>query len=84
MTPESRARALLAIGIVLSLVAYLVFVTMDSALGVTCAFVFAGASLGTSFQGLWLWYSHQKARWRSRRLQPEPSDRRMSRGIEER
>lgn len=62
-TEESRVRCFLAIGILLSLAAYLLFVGMDSALGLTCSTLLACAGLGTSFYGLWVWNTHQKAQW---------------------
>ncbi len=60
---ESRVRGLLAIGIVLSLVAYIVFVGTESDPWLMCSALIACAGLGTSFYGLWSWNSYQKAEW---------------------
>lgn len=57
---ESRSRTLQAIGIVLACMAYLVFLSTDSGLGLVCATVIACAGVGMSFYGLWTWNAHQE------------------------
>lgn len=59
MTEESRCRCLLAIGILSSLTAYLLFVSANSVAGLTCSALIACAGLGASFRGLRRWHVYQ-------------------------
>ncbi len=53
---ENQVRLLLVIGILLSLVAYLLFV---SGCGAILAILTAAGALATSFYGLWSWNVYQ-------------------------
>ena len=69
-TKETQVRFLLVTGILLSLVAYLLFVSVDGRLGPVLATLTAVSSLAISFYGLWSWNAYQKAQWSGAETRP--------------
>jgi hypothetical protein len=60
---ETQVRFLSVTGILLSLVAYLLFLSMPSAMGTVLSTLAGVSALAICFYSLWTWNEHQKAMW---------------------
>ncbi len=63
---ETQVRFLSVTGILLSLVAYLLFLSMPNALGTVLSSLTGVGALVICFYALWSWNAYQKVQWASR------------------
>jgi hypothetical protein len=60
---ETQVRFLLVTGIVLSLVAYVLLLSMPNAIGIALSTLTGVSALSICFYALWSWNAYQKAQW---------------------
>ena len=70
---ETQVRFLLVTGILLSLAAYLLFLSIPNGLGIVLSTLTGVSALAICFYGLWSWNAYQKAQWSASETGQDPS-----------